>query len=249
MKSIFKRIILFYNQRAADNKVLASLSPHHRKLLQRIRKNKLTYLSITKLVNILNTCSSLEKLNTEGVYIEAGCALGGSAILIAHLKNKNRPFFIYDVFGMIPPPTANDTVDVHERYKVISEGKSSGIGGAKYYGYEKDLYKKVQNNLINFGINTEKYSLKLIKGLLQETMHLTDPVVFAHIDVDWYEPVKVCLERIYPLLVEHGVIILDDYLDWGGCRKATDEFLKDKMHEVLLDDTHGSLKITKIKCY
>ena len=90
MKSIFKRIILFYNQRAADNKVLASLSPHHRILLQRIRKNKLTYLSVTKLVNILHTCSSLEKLNTAGVYIEAGCALGGSAILIAHLKKIGR---------------------------------------------------------------------------------------------------------------------------------------------------------------
>jgi len=247
MKSIFNRIIHFFKQREEDNKVLSSLYPHHRKLLRRIRNNKLTYLSVNKLVNILNTCNSLEKSNVQGVFIEAGCALGGSAILITHLKNKNRPFFVYDVFGMIPPPTNADTQDVHERYKVIVGGKATGIGGKKYYGYEKDLYKKVLNNLLSFGINTEKHSLKMIKGLLQETMHITDPVLFAHIDVDWYEPVKVCLERIYPLLVENGVIILDDYMDWGGCKKATDEFLKDKMHEVLLDDTYGSLKITKIK--
>jgi hypothetical protein len=247
MKSILNRIIHLFNKRAEENKLLSALPLQQRKLLRSIQQKKLTYLNIRKLINILHSCNSLERSALSGIFIEAGCALGGSAILIAHSKNKNRSFFVYDVFGMIPPPTSEDTLEVHERYQVIADGKSSGIGGSKYYGYEKNLYKKVQNNLLRFGINTEKYSVKLIKGLLQETMHVTEPVVFAHIDVDWYEPVKVSLERIYPRLVENGVIILDDYFDWGGCRKATDEFLRDKMDEVLLDDTYGSLKITKKK--
>jgi asparagine synthase (glutamine-hydrolysing) len=65
------------------------------------------------------------------MFIEAGCALGGSAILLATVKNRRRPLHLFDVFGMIPAPTAEDTQEVHDRYRTIVEGKSSGIGGGK----------------------------------------------------------------------------------------------------------------------
>jgi asparagine synthase (glutamine-hydrolysing) len=53
----------------------------------------------------------------------------------------------------------------------------------------------------------------------------TDTIAFAHIDCDWYEPVRLCLERIYPILSIQGYLVLDDYYDYGGCKKAVDEFL------------------------
>ncbi|MEY4519181.1 MAG: hypothetical protein RLZZ499_1780 [Cyanobacteriota bacterium] len=57
-------------------------------------------------------------------------------------------------------------------------------------------------------------------------MVVEQPVAFAHIDVDCYKPVLTSLKRIFPNLVVGGSITLDDYHDWGGCRKATDEFLR-----------------------
>jgi asparagine synthase (glutamine-hydrolysing) len=147
---------------------------------------------------------------------------------------------------MIPPPTAEDTLDVHDRYKTITQGKSDGIGRDRYYGYEENLYEIVRKNLNSFGINLEDEEVVLIQGLLQDTMNIEQPVAFAHIDVDWYEPVKTCLERIFPKLVAGGSVILDDYHDWGGCRKATDEFLVGVKRRVRLDDSAGSMKITKL---
>ena len=148
---------------------------------------------------------------------------------------------------MIPPPTKEDTQDVHDRYRSIVEGNSKGIGGDKYYGYIENLYEVVQSNLRSFGINCEEQSVSLIKGLVQETMTIDQPVAFAHVDVDWYEPVMTCLKRVFPNLVVGGSIILDDYHDWGGCRKATDEFLRGVIGQFVLDDTAGSMKITKAK--
>ena len=78
-------------------------------------------------------------------------------------------------------------------------------------------------------------------------MKIDGPVAFAHVDVDWYEPVKTSLERIFPNLTVGGSIILDDYHDWGGCRKATDEFLREVTDKIVLDDSAGSMKITKLK--
>ncbi len=48
---------------------------------------------------------------------------------------------------MIPPPTKEDTQDVHDRYNAIVQGKSVGISGDKYYGYEDNLYEIVKSNL------------------------------------------------------------------------------------------------------
>jgi len=224
-----------------------ALSLKDQRLISDIRKKNLTYLPDKRLFSITETCHSIEESNLPGIFLEAGCALGGSAILISTLKSADRPFFIYDVFGMIPPPTLEDTQDVHDRYRTIIEGKSLGIAGGKYYGYEENLYEIVQSNLKSFGINSTNQFVTLIKGLLQETMKINQPVAFAHIDVDWYDSVKTCLERIFPKLVIGGSIILDDYHEWGGCRKATDEYLRTVVGQFVLDDTCGSMKITRLK--
>ena len=67
----------------------------------------------------------------------------------------------------------------------------------------------------------------LHRGLFENTVRFSpdDAVVLAHVDCDWYDPVKLCLERTLEVLRSGGFIILDDYNDYGGCRKATDEFL------------------------
>jgi asparagine synthase (glutamine-hydrolysing) len=243
INKIFKEAVNIYQEKV----LLSKLSRTNQQLITEIRAKKLTYLSNKKLVNIITTCNLIKEKNIPGIFIEAGCALGGSSILISKLKDKERPLLIYDVFGIIPAPTKEDTPDVHERYKTIVEGKSKGIKGNKYYGYEDNLYVIVKNNLQQFNIDRKAESVSLIKGLLQDTMKIEEKVAFAHIDVDWYEPVITCLDRIFPKLTIGGSIILDDYHDWGGCKKATDEFLTKIFGKYILDDTLGSMKITKIK--
>ncbi len=223
----------------------AELSEHERELVSRIRAKKLTYLSERKLASLVTTCRSIEDKNLPGIFLEAGCALGGSAILLASIKRRERPLNVYDVFGMIPPPTKDDTPDVHARYQTIVQGKSNGIGGDRYYGYIEDLYDVVEGNLASFGIDCKTNSVSLIKGLVQETLVVDFPVAFAHVDVDWYEPVKTCLERVFPRLVVGGSIILDDYHDWGGCRKATDEYLRQVVGKFRSDDSARSMRIDK----
>ena len=215
-------------------------------LIKKIQARNLTYLSSEKLALIVQSCREIERQRISGHFIEAGCALGGSSILISKVKATARPLGIYDVFGIIPPPTEQDTQDVHDRYKIISEGNSRGIAGDTYYGYQQNLIETVASNFASFQVDLNKNFIQLIKGLVQDTLLVTEPVAFAHIDVDWYEPVKTCLERICPSLAIGGFIILDDYHDWGGCRKATDEYLINNPGQFQMDDTAGSLRLKKI---
>lgn len=222
-----------------------ALSHSDMDLIRRIRAARITYLSSEKCAAIARTCRRIEEAGLHGAFLEAGCALGGSAVLIASMKRQERPFRIYDVFGMIPAPTADDTTDVHQRYRTIVEGQSQGIDGDPYYGYVENLLDVVTANLAAFGVDLEAQRVTLIRGLLQDTMHLDKPVAMAHVDVDWFDPVRTCLDRIFPRLVVGGSIILDDYNDWGGCRKAADAFIAVNRRKLQLDQSARSLVITR----
>ena len=210
---------------------------------KKIVENKLTYLSDAKLDMLISICLSNEANNIPGIIVETGCALGGSSILMASVKDKKRALRVYDVFGMIPPPSDKDGKDVHERYNVIGSGKSKGIRGDNYYGYEEDLYNKVISSFNDYGYQIESNNIQLIKGLLQDTLKINEPISLAHIDVDWYEPVYISLERIEPYISIGGAIVLDDYFDWSGCREATDEYFKDKKDQFSFNSSSESMVI------
>jgi asparagine synthase (glutamine-hydrolysing) len=194
------------------------------KWIFRLKNQGLTYLSVESLDEIGKTLKIIEANKVQGLFIEAGCALGGSAILIAQLKKPNRRFNVYDVFGMIPSPSNKDGNDVIERYDVIQQGKSIGINGQTYYGYRNNLMEEVKANFLNFNLPLEPNNIHLIQGLYEDSLVIREPVAFAHIDCDWYASVMVCLTRIVPHLVKDGVIIIDDYQTWSGCKTAVDEY-------------------------
>ena len=215
-------------------------------MIRRVKEQKLTYLSDERLVRIASLCMHVERKRIPGMIIEAGCALGGSSIVIAATKAKSRELRVYDVFGMIPPPSEKDQEDVHKRYDVIRSGKSKGIDGDAYYGYVPNLYERVVESFREAGYAPEENSVRLVKGLLQETLNVNESVSLAHIDVDWYDPVHVSLERIVPHVSRGGSIILDDYLDWSGCRQAVDDYFRGREDSFRFDTSSGSLLVRKL---
>jgi hypothetical protein len=198
------------------------------RVIDRVSADGLTYLEPPALYDLAWMASGLDTRKIEGAIIEAGCALGGSAVVLAAAKSRTRPMYVYDTFGMIPPPSENDPPEVHERYRIIRSGQSEGIRGGVYYGYQSGLYEKVRDAFARYGFPVELDSIRLVKGMFQETLIGDWPVALAHLDCDWYESVKTCLQRIEPRLVPGGTLVIDDYDAWGGCRRAVDEYFAHK---------------------
>ena len=192
--------------------------------IARVRSERLTYLKEANLAALARIVVGLERDQTPGLIIEAGTARGGSAIVMAAAKATERPMKVYDVFGMIPPPTEKDGADVHRRYGVITRGESKGVAGDTYYGYRDNLYSEVTESFGRLGVEVGAHNVELLQGLFADTLVLDEPVALAHLDGDWYESTMTCLERITPLLVPGGRIVLDDYYAWSGCRTAVDEY-------------------------
>lgn len=196
---------------------------------RRIRDERLTYLTPEKLNRLEGTLRETLKQGVSGDVLEFGVALGGSAVLLAkQAKTAGRRFAGFDVFAMIPPPTSEkDDEKSKQRYETIAAGESKGIGGDGYYGYRDDLYGDVVATFERHGLAVDGQKIALVKGLFEDTWPTSgsQAVAFAHIDCDWYDPVKFCLESVAERLSAGGVMMLDDYNDYGGCKTAADEFI------------------------
>jgi O-methyltransferase len=197
-----------------------------RTIADEVRRKKLSYLGPEKFGSLYGCIDQIRTNSTPGDFVEFGVALGGSGICLARALDTDRRYFGFDVFGMIPPPSSADGEDVNMRYKTITSGRSAGIDGERYYGYVEDLYQVVERNFLLFGCEADGKTVVLVKGLFQEMLPQYPDlrVALAHIDCDWYEPVLYCLNYVWPRLSPGGFIVLDDYNDWSGCKKASDEF-------------------------
>jgi hypothetical protein len=197
-------------------------------LIAQVRAKSLTYCGRPKLENLRDVAIKIRYEKVPGVFIEAGVALGGSAIVLAKVKEQDRSLELYDVFSMIPPPGAHDGEDAHKRYAEIKSGGSVGLGDNLYYGYIDQLIDRVRANLEFFGIDLQREHVSLIQGLFEDTLHPQGAVALAHIDCDWYEPVRTCIDRIVPKLSPGGIMVFDDYSSYSGCKRAVDELLAER---------------------
>lgn len=199
-------------------------------VIKKVRSNHLSYHNENVLRDLAQVAINNEKRYLEGAIVETGCGSGGSAITLAAAKSKDRMLLVYDVFDLHPPPSKEDGSSALQQYELIASGKSPGIGGNLYYGYEKDLCGKVLKSFSDFGFEAKENNILLKKGLYSDTLEIDSPVSMAHIDCDWYDSVLLCLNRIEPHLVRGGTLVLHDY--WEGSRKA----VKDYFDRVLKSD-------------
>lgn len=211
--------------------------------IERVRKDHLTYLSIKCLNDLAEAVQEADRQQRPGQIIETGAALGGSAIIMALAKSTERKLRVYDVFGMIPPPSDKDGDDVHRRYEKIAGHEAKGIGGETYYGYREDLLGEVTESFARYGVPVGPSNVELVKGYFEDTLSVDGPVALAHLDGDWYESTMTCLRRIVPQLVPGGRIVVDDYYKWSGCRRAVDEYFEGRTGYEFVK--HGRLHVVK----
>lgn len=204
---------------------------HSADIIRRVRRCGFSFLGLAALLDLYSAARKLEKQACSGLFIELGTALGGSAMVLAAAKRPERRLLLYDVFGQIPPPSVLDGSKAQQRYAEIRTGAAKGIGDGIYYGYQANLLAQVQQRFGQLGFDPPTQNLHFVQGLYEETLVVEEPVALAHIDCDWYDSVKVCLERIVPHLAPGGVLVLDDYHQWPGCKLAVDEYFADRRTE------------------
>ena len=179
-----------------------------------------------------------------GDFVECGVWRGGSSMIIAKtllkMKETNRKIYLYDTYEGMSKPTKKDK-ETSTSLSALGEWEKSQKENYNDWCYSP--LKEVENNM-----NLTKYPLKniiFVKGMVEETIPKNIPTKIAllRLDTDWYESTYHELVHLYPILINKGVLIIDDYGCWAGAKEAVDEYIQENNTTILLNRVDGTGRV------
>ncbi|MFA5132715.1 MAG: TylF/MycF/NovP-related O-methyltransferase [Candidatus Paceibacterota bacterium] len=200
-------------------------------ILSAIKKN--TMLGSITFNNIIKQVKYVIKNGVEGDYVECGVWKGGGAAIAAKtfLDNKSvRCMHLFDVFDDPPMPTVHDDEKLVKKLGGIRTGECKSIKGC--YARMGKSGPGTENGARNLIINKVGYcekNVQFYKGWFQDTVPAAkegiNKISVFVLDCGYYDASVVCLENLYEKLEGKGIMIVDNYFTYSGCRKAVDEYL------------------------
>ena len=209
-----------------------------------------TMTSLERLYSLYKAVNYTIQNNIEGDFVECGVWKGGSALMIGKmlaLKNiQNKKIFLYDTYEGMSEPTENDKDYAGKTATQLLDENSIEVQNSVWC---YSSFDEVKNTIALSGLSEE--NIVMIKGKVEDTITANLPmnkIALLRLDTDWYESTKHELNFLYPLLSKNGVLIIDDYGHWQGCRKAVDEYIEEHNLSILLNriDNTGRLAIKNI---
>lgn len=192
--------------------------------------NKVEPYTMTSRARVAAMCLAVEyvcKRNIAGDIVECGVWRGGSSMAaawaLAHLGDFSRSLHLFDTFEGMPPPGAFD-----RRHDGVAAEAILATEAENSDYWARASLEDVKSNMAITSYPPEK--ITYTKGRIENTIpsSLIRNIAVLRLDTDWYESTKHELEHLYPLLVEGGVLIVDDYGFWQGSRQAVDEYFQQR---------------------
>ena len=192
--------------------------------------------TMTSNERIFSLCRSVEyvvKHNIAGDIVECGVWKGGSMMAVARTliaQGVTRKLHLFDTFeGMSAPTEADKTAYGHLAARTLAAGDRNSNPWWAYSPLDE-----VKKNLLDTGYDQSQ--IEFVKGKVEDTLPANAPsqISLLRLDTDWYESTYHEMVHLYPRLSVGGVLIIDDYGDWQGARKAIDQYIAEKNLKVLL---------------
>ena len=179
-----------------------------------------------RIFTLVRAVEYVVKCGVPGALVECGTWKGGCAMAMARALKRlgavDRELFFYDLFGeMWPHHTEFDAfrgVPESERNPNVTE-----VPEIMRYSLEE-----VRATVLSTGYPAEK--AHFFQGVVEKTLPAKAPgsIALLRLDTDFYESTLHELTHLYPRLERGGILVVDDYGDWAGSRKAVDEYIETK---------------------
>lgn len=220
---LFKLYFTEYLKQKKSTNSFGDFTNFEKEVIQKVKPYTMT--SPERIVSLMRAVEYIKKNDIAGSVVECGVWKGGSmmaALLKLKSYNENREVYLYDTYEGMSAPIEYDksfrNESAQEAYNVQSD----------YWERIKCIssLEEVQRNLASTGYPSRK--IHFIKGKVEDTIPNTipDKIAILRLDTDWYESTLHELQHLYPKLQTGGILIIDDYGHWQGCRKAVDEYFE-----------------------
>lgn len=179
-----------------------------------------------------------EVIDLPGCVVELGVSYGSSFFTWAKLmetfctNDRSRKVFGFDHFQGNQNFTSEDG-------KLIPGPFNKVVGGFKAPQYAIEKLNDIAND--DCVVPGNKRSSLVIGDVLETIPQFLEDnpglrISLLHIDIDLYEPTKFALEKLLPLVVTGGMVVLDEYglIPWQGESLAVEEYLKEHGKSVVI---------------
>lgn len=168
-------------------------------------------------------------IDLPGCIVEIGVYRGASFFTWSKLletfcpTDRRRKVFGFDHFLGLQ--------DFHEKDGAMDPRDGKIPSGYSTHNVKEEVERLVQiHNMDNLVSGVER--CRLIEGDIKDTIPKfleENPglrICLLHLDADLYEPTKVALKHLYPLVIKGGYVVFDEYglIPWEGESRAAEEY-------------------------
>lgn len=161
-----------------------------------------------------------------GCLVECGTWKGGSAMIMAltlkQLGAANRPIILFDTFDGMTEASDLD-LDRNGRPADVLMAGEFGAATAELVTARAGL-DEVRAALDSTGYDPRR--IRYVEGDIRQTAELTQTsrIALLRLDTDFYDSTLAELTQFYPRVSHGGIVIIDDYGHWQGCKQAVDDY-------------------------
>lgn len=202
-----------------------------------------TMIGFRRLATLFLQVKYLDRNRIGGDLVECGVWKGGAAgmMALAHLSSTNPPtrrIHLFDSWCGLPEPRT----DV-DGAQAVALAAGNGSGRLRPIG-ECTAALEDCRKLLEEEIGYPSELVRYHQGWFQDTLPglagSLSQIALLRLDGDWYDSTAICLDHLYSKVVSHGLVVIDDYGYWPGCRRAVDEFLEHIVGPVMLHSIDSS---------
>ncbi len=185
-----------------------------------------TMTSPNRLIALCDSIRYIVQQRIPGDIVECGVWRGGSmmaaALMLKQMGQTRRSLWLYDTYQGMSRPSAVDVDHQGRRARHLLDSQDRDNAESIWCVSSLD---EVKSNLAKTAYPPE--NIHCIVGDVEQTIPATVPwqISLLRLDTDWYKSTRHELIHLFPRLSPGGVLLIDDYGHWAGCRKAVDEFL------------------------
>lgn len=195
------------------------------KIIERVQPFTMT--SPERISALCDAVRYLNKSFVQGAIVECGVWRGGStlAAILTLLESdcRDREVWLYDTFEGMTEPTGIDVDFLGQPADRLLSGADRNDAESIWCCSQLDEVRQ----LLRSSCYPES-KLRFVVGPVESTIPIQAPeqIALLRLDTDWYESTCHELTHLLPKLVPGGILIVDDYGHWEGCRRAVDEYFE-----------------------
>lgn len=179
-----------------------------------------------RLVAWYNAVGYMVLNKVEGAIVECGVEKGaniyGAIKLLSYIEDYTRPIYLYDNFDRIVT-LGKDDKDIHDNAALDIIEKIN-------YQSDVDEVKELLGDL--FYDNEIHYQYGYFDETQSNPNNIPRYIALLRLNTNFYHATKSQLELLWKNMLSNGILIIDHYGHWKGCKMAVDEFFKDKQDDI-----------------